>query len=67
MHAHCGGRYTTFDSRSWDAGHDPFDGGGALGYVTGVMTLVSDGLAHFETGGMVVEYRPTAGATPLCA
>ncbi|WP_156067805.1 hypothetical protein [Pseudonocardia halophobica] len=67
VYAHCGGRYTSFDSRSWDAGRDPFDAGGALGYVAGVMTLVSDDLARFETGGAVIDYRPTVGATPLCA
>ena len=67
VYAHCGGRYTTFGSRSWDAGHDPFDAGGSLGYVAGVMTLVADDLARFETGGTVVDYRPAAGPTRPCA
>ncbi|GAA4702187.1 hypothetical protein GCM10023215_46690 [Pseudonocardia yuanmonensis] len=64
--AHCGGRYTSFDSRSWDAGRNPFDAGGSLGYVPGVMTLVADALARFETGDTVVDYRPLVGPQPLC-
>jgi hypothetical protein len=67
VYAHCGGRYTTFDSRTWVAGHDPFDDGGSLGYVAGVMTLVAADLARFEAAGTVVDYRPATGPTPLCA
>ncbi|MFC5951287.1 hypothetical protein ACFQH9_23745 [Pseudonocardia lutea] len=67
VYAHCGGRYATFDSRSWDAGHDPFDARGSLGHVAGVMTLVAEDLARFETGGVVVDYHPLIGPSPLCA
>lgn len=58
VYAHCGGRFTSFDSREWDAGVAPFDAGGALGYVDGTMTLMRGDVAVFETDGRIIEYRP---------
>lgn len=58
VYAHCGGRFTSFDSREWDAGVAPFDVGGALGYVDGTMTLMRGDVAVFETDGRIIEYRP---------
>jgi hypothetical protein len=31
------------------------------------MTLVAEDLARFETGGVVVDYQPLIGPSPLCA
>jgi len=68
VYAHCGGRFTSFDSRDWDAGFAPFDAGGSLGYVDGTMTLMRGEVAVFETEGRTVEYRPKDPAAPreLC-
>lgn len=69
VYAHCGGRYTTFDSRSWDAGQDPFTGTLAAGYVDGSMTLAAEDHAYFETEDRIIDYRPLApgAVVPPCA